>query len=147
MVIRLAGSIIRALIVGVLLTLTVSTMPDVTPAMADGFGLVTIGLCVFIVLEYGFRQPALLEFRFAAPYNRWRFLTLISIMLGFVVLCGNVIVPTPFNICVRWFADMSQTIMSFPGSPSNVMYGLLEEEVTRKAADICLLYTSDAADD
>lgn len=136
MLTRLTGALVRALIVGVLLMLTVSTMPDISPATADAFGLVTIAICVFIILEYGYRQPALLEFRFAAPYNRWRFITLITIMLGFVVLCGNVVVPTPFNICVRWFAEFSESALNFTGSPVTVMEGLLRDEITQKALDM-----------
>ncbi|MEM0976307.1 MAG: hypothetical protein AAGJ34_02110 [Pseudomonadota bacterium] len=122
--------------VGVLFALTLASMPDVSPAAADGFGLATIVACVFVLLEYGFRQPALLEFRFAAPYNRWRFLTLIAIILSFVVLCGNVVVPTPFNTLITWVAEDAKSVLNFPGSPSVVMRGTLESEVTQKAADM-----------
>ena len=136
MLVRMIGAVIRVLLVAVLLTLTVSTMPDVNPAAADGFGIVTIAVCVFVFLEYGFQQPALLEFRFAPPYNRWRFFTLVGIMLFFVVLCGNAFFETPFNTIVVWLAELAGTVFSFSGSPSLIMNGLLESEVTTKAAEM-----------
>jgi len=129
---------VRALIVGVLFTLTVTAMPEIRPATADGFGLVTIALCVIILAEYGFSQPALVEFRFAPPYNRWRFFTLMAIILGFVVLCGNAFVETPFNVCIVWLAEYSEQILDFFWSPAVVMNGLLEDEVSEKSAEMII---------
>ncbi|MEM9715288.1 MAG: hypothetical protein AAF826_02105 [Pseudomonadota bacterium] len=136
MVGRLIGASLRALLVGVLLALTLTTMPDVSAAAADAFSLITIVICGFVLVEYGFRQPALLEFRFANPYNRWRFASLVMIMMSFVVLCGNVHAPTPLNICIKWLADFSQRILDFPFSPVFVMRGFLENDVSQKALEM-----------
>ncbi|MEO0344543.1 MAG: hypothetical protein AAF198_14005 [Pseudomonadota bacterium] len=135
---RLFGASIRALLVGVLLAMTLSTMPDVSAAAADGFGLFIIVICGFVLVEYGFSQPALLEFRFANPYNRWRFFTLILIMLSFVILCGNVVTPTPVNRCFMWLGEAAAKVLGFGYSPSVIMHGLLEGEVTQKASEMII---------
>ncbi|MEO1564069.1 MAG: hypothetical protein AAFR98_11595 [Pseudomonadota bacterium] len=118
------------------MTLTIASMPDVNPATADGFGLITIAACLFVLTEYGFSQPALLEFRFAPPYNRWRFFSLITIMLALVVLCGTVKFSSPLNTLTLMAADFAVSVFDFPGSPSLIMRGLLESEVTQKAAEM-----------
>lgn len=81
---RLSGGILRALIVLFALVAPAALAPGVTSSAREISVVIgaIAGLCVFF--EYAARNPGLIDFRFAPPYNRARFAVFNAILFMMV---------------------------------------------------------------
>src|SRR5690554_3178218 len=70
------GAVLRALLVAALIILPAVLVPATTPESAQIVILLAIFAGGVILAEYASAYPGLIEFRFAAPYNRTRFMVL-----------------------------------------------------------------------
>lgn len=83
---------------------------------------------VFTVVEYSSRYPGLLEFRFAAPYNRLRFFTLAAILLALSLMLRGHLVNTPLAGGIERSAAAIAGIVDFPYSPVRLMVKLVSAQ-------------------
>lgn len=81
---RLSGGILRALIVLLALFAPAVLVPGVSSSAREISAVIgaIAGLCVFF--EYAARNPGLIDFRFAPPYNRARFAVFCAILFMMV---------------------------------------------------------------
>jgi hypothetical protein len=114
---RLTGASVRALIVAVLVVAPSVLLPGISQGAAEITIVLSIIAAAFVIFEYGFSFPSLIEFRFAAPYNRIRFLTLAVLVLSLVLLSRSVVENTPATEAVSGFAEMWFGWLNFPYSP------------------------------
>ncbi|MCA8867265.1 MAG: hypothetical protein KDA67_01280 [Rhodobacteraceae bacterium] len=88
------------------------------------FALAGAALTLF---EYGSSHPGLIEFRFAPPYNRIRFLTLlITVYLLSMVAVGGMAGSSGAGI--REFGDVVGRALDFPFSPARIMTSVLSDD-------------------
>jgi len=82
----LSGAIARAALVALVLLMPALLIPTIPPETAQVLLLVALFAAAVVMAEYLSSYPALIEFRFAAPFNRTRFalLALLVVALSFL---------------------------------------------------------------
>ncbi len=114
MILRLTGAAVRAVVVAILVMLPAFLLSETSQSALEFTRiLATIG-AVFVIYEYGFPTPSVIEFRFAAPYNRIRYLLMLALTLApayliSTVLDGNVLTGIFASIAINGFAVLDFT--------------------------------------
>lgn len=124
MLTRLAGASVRAALVAAMIVLPVIVLPELSPNSADLAILAAAIAAAFVIFEYGFTTPSLIEFRFAAPYNRFRFAILALLLTGIAFAFSEPVSSTGTSLAVSGFAKTSAQIWDFTGSPLTFFEGL-----------------------
>lgn len=128
MLTRLAGASVRAALVAAMIVLPAIVLPEISPNAADLAILSAAIAAAFVVFEYGFTTPSLIEFRFAAPYNRIRFALLALLLTAIAFAFRGTVEQTATTIAVSSFAVTSANIWEFSGSPL-VFFNALTQEL------------------
>ncbi|MCO4824120.1 MAG: hypothetical protein KC451_04640 [Amylibacter sp.] len=102
-------------------------LPEISHNAADLAILSAAIAAAFVVFEYGFTTPSLIEFRFAAPYNRIRFALLALLLTGIAFAFRGPVEQTATTIAVSSFAVTSASIWEFTGSPLMFFNGMTKE--------------------
>ena len=76
MIARIAGALIRSVLVAFVVAAPSLIVPDPNGGSREVIALVALCFGVFVFIEYVSSYPSLLEFRDAAPFNRLRFASL-----------------------------------------------------------------------
>lgn len=117
MLTRLAGASVRAALVAAMIVLPAIVLPEISPNAAD-IAIVSAAIAAaFVIFEYGFTTPSLIEFRFASPYNRIRFALLAILITSIAFAFRGTVEETATTIAVSSFAVTSAEAWSFAGSP------------------------------
>jgi hypothetical protein len=111
-----------------MIVLPAIVLPEISPNAADLAILTAAIAAAFVVFEYGFTTPSLIEFRFAAPYNRIRFALLAILLTGIAFAFRGTVEQTATTIAVSSFAVTSANIWEFSGSPL-VFFNALTKEL------------------
>ena len=127
MLTRLAGASVRAALVAAMIVLPAIVLPEISHNAADLAILSAAIAAAFVVFEYGFTTPSLIEFRFAAPYNRIRFALLALLLTGIAFAFRGPVEQTATTIAVSSFAVTSASIWEFTGSPLMFFNGMTRE--------------------
>ena len=132
MVDRIPGAFVRAVLVMVLLA-TPSLLlqgsgsgTDTTQAIAF-MGLFAGALTFF---EYASSYPGLIEFRYAPPFNRIRYLSLFSTVFLLTLICRGLSDQTPLTIFVRAIGAIIGQAIDFPYSPVRLVVLMMPEEMS-----------------
>ncbi len=124
MLTRLAGASVRAALVAATVVVPAVMLPDVSPISAELSILLATIAAAFVIIEYGFTSPSLIEFRFAAPYNRCRFAILVALLLFLVFAFRGAVESTGITIFVTSVGATSFEFWNFAFSPLNSFLAL-----------------------
>jgi uncharacterized membrane protein YciS (DUF1049 family) len=72
---------------------------------------------VLTFVEYSAAYPSLVEFRYAPPFNRIRFLALFATLMMLTVIVRGQFVPTTFSLLAEAVGHVIGQAMDFPYSP------------------------------
>lgn len=125
MVSRLIGAFVRAILVALLVAVPSLILPNVGPDgrdIATVFALLGAALTLF---EYGSSHPGLVEFRFAPPFNRIRFVSLFLTVLLLAMLFRGDVGGNAMALKVREVGGLVGAAMDFPFSPVRNLTDLL----------------------
>jgi len=126
---RLAGAILRAVLVVLLIATPALLLPGVTADVTQIVALVSIFAAALTIFEYASVYPGLVEFRNAPPFNRLRFVALFAmVFLSSLVVRGE-IEPTVFNAMISSFGQGIGHAIDFPYSPVRQIVLLLPDHV------------------
>jgi len=116
-------------------------VPFTKPSTAQAVLVLALLAAIFTLIEYNSRYPGMLEFRFAPPYNRLRFVSLAAIVVAVSVMVRGQVVPSGLSGALDGLAARLAGAVDFPFSPVRLMAGLAPEgadagmaEVLRRAA-------------
>lgn len=118
---RIVGALVRALLIGLMVTLPASLLPELRPDAAQIVVLFAIFGALLTFIEYSARYPGLVEFRFAPPFNRIRFLSLATTVLLLSLLMRGQWAPTPLTDFVGALGGMIGQWLDFPFSPLRLL--------------------------
>jgi len=93
MLTRLSGGLIRALLVIIIIAAPAFMLPAVSQAAQEISLIVGVIIGAFTMFEYSSSHPGLIDFRFAPPYNRIRFITFCVLVLTLIFLCRATVAP------------------------------------------------------
>jgi len=140
---QLFGAFVRAILVALLIAMPSLLLPGVGPDAQDismVFALVGAALTMF---EYGSSHPGLVEFRFAPPFNRIRFISLFLTVLLLALMFRGEVGGGEMSRVVREIGGLVGAAMDFPYSPVRILTSLLTNdgtaanfEIVRSAAGI-----------
>lgn len=127
---QLTNALARAILVA-LMVLSPSLLIDPSAARADGLVIViAIITASMIFLEYYGRSPSFVEFRYAPPYNRLRFLTfLASLLIISLIVRGEAYPTTMTDLLTRLGIGLGNAI-DFPYSPVRLMVIMLPPDAS-----------------
>ena len=84
---RLVSSLSRAFLVLVFIALPAFLLPETSRTGQEISLIIGALFALFTMFEYASSHPGLIDFRFAPPYNRFRFLTFAVLIVALVFLC------------------------------------------------------------
>ncbi len=125
MIYRLTGATVRAVFVAILVMLPAFLLAGTTQSALEFTRILATIAAVFVIYEYGFSSPSVIEFRFAAPYNRVRFLLLLALVLTPTYLISNQIDGHAQNGLITDIASNGFALMDFAYSPVAIVANTL----------------------
>ena len=117
MVSQLAGAVVRALIVMIVIATPALLIPGTSQEGAQVVMLVGLVLAVFVGMEYAATYPGLIEFRDAPPFNRVRILSLFATLFLLSLVAKAEPGDSSLSMVVNAMGLMVATALDFPGSP------------------------------
>lgn len=148
MFLRLIGAILRAVLVLLVVAAPAFLLPSTSVASQE-ISLIIGGIAAaFTLFEYASSHPGLIDFRFAPPYNRVRFIALATQVFALVFLCRATVGADSFSPEMIELADRAVAVMSFPYSPVEIATSMIAAdedtlltELVRRTAAICFFIT------
>ena len=127
MLTRLAGALLRAVLVVLLVATPALLLPGVSKDVAQIVTLVSIFAAALTIFEYASVYPGIVEFRNAPPFNRLRFISVFATVFLVAVVVRGEFDPTPLNQMVSNFGTGIGNAIDFPYSPVRQIVLLLPE--------------------
>lgn len=125
MISRLAGAVVRAFLVIVLVALPSLLLPGTSTDSAQIVALVAIFGAALTIVEYASDYPGLVEFRDAPPFNRIRFLSLFITVLLLTIIARGEVAPTTTTLFVEAVGSLIGQAIDFPYSPVRLVVLML----------------------
>ncbi|QIK39509.1 hypothetical protein [Pontivivens nitratireducens] len=114
---RLVTSLSRAFLVLVFIALPAFLLPETSRTGQEISLIIGALFALFTMFEYASSHPGLIDFRFAPPYNRFRFLTFAVLIVALVFLCRADSGADSFSDDYLALSDRLVEIFSVPFSP------------------------------
>ncbi|MFT6695683.1 MAG: hypothetical protein ACJAXU_001182 [Paracoccaceae bacterium] len=136
MISQLIGAFVRAILVALLIAMPSIILPGVgsdAREISMVFALVGAALTMF---EYGSSHPGLVEFRFAPPFNRIRFITLFVTVLLLAMMFRGEVGGNEMTRVVLEIGTLVGTAMDFPFSPVRILTVLLTNDGSAANTDV-----------
>ncbi len=127
---RLAGAIIRALLVVLLVSIPSVLLPGIGSDTAQMVALIAIFAAALTIFEYASTYPSLVEFRDAPPFNRVRFVSLFLTVFLLTVVVRGTIEPTTLTRFVTAVGGLIGQAIDFPYSPVRLIVLMLPENTS-----------------
>ena len=114
---RMAGVLVRAFLVILLIMLPSLMLPGVSADAAQIVALVGIFAAALVIFEYASAYPGLIEFRDAPPFNRVRFASLFVTILLLTLITRGLYAPSGLTGFVSTIGVLIGDAIDFPYSP------------------------------
>lgn len=128
MIAKIAGALLRSILVAGIIAAPSLVVPDPTGGSSEVIALVALCFGVFVFIEYVSSYPSLLEFRDAPPLNRLRFASLALTVMGASAICRGVVLPSGFGDFVTAVGSFLGHYLNFPYSPVRLFSLMLRAE-------------------
>lgn len=122
---RYSGAGLRALLVALAVILPAILVPATPPETAQIMLLLSIFAGALVLAEYSSAYPGLIEFRFAAPFNRTRFLLLGFSVVVLALLLRHQSHPDMLSSLVQGLAATCGALLDHAFSPVPLLVGAL----------------------
>ena len=125
---RLAGAVIRAVLVVLLIATPSLMLPGTSTDAAQIVALVAIFGAALTIFEYASSYPGLVEFRDAPPFNRVRFISLFLTVFLLTLISRGATDPTTLTNLVTAIGTLVGQAIDFPYSPVRLVVLMLPED-------------------
>ena len=123
----LSGATARAFLVSALVMLPALAVPGIAADSAQVLILLALFAGVTVFAEYSSSYPGLVEFRFAAPYNRTRFALLALIVVLLSLILRHESLPGALSGLVDVIAVACGALLDFAFSPATLLVAALPD--------------------
>jgi len=130
----LSGATGRAGLVALAVLLPAILVPDLAPETGQVLLLIAVFAAVVVMAEYASAYPALIEFRFAAPFNRMRFALLVLTVALLSLLQRGVAVEAPLPDLIAQFAAACARLVDLPLTPVRLLVASLPADLAAAEA-------------
>ncbi|MEM9579253.1 MAG: hypothetical protein AAF891_01090 [Pseudomonadota bacterium] len=125
---RLIGAGMRAFLVWLLITTPSLLLSGPAGEESPMIVLIAIIAAFFTFTEYYSNYPSIIEFRFAAPFNRLRFLMIFAMIISLSLVCKGKADPTELTMIVKHWGDMIGETFDQPFSPVRLVILMLHDQ-------------------
>jgi len=139
---RLTGAVFRASLVMAAVILPSVLVPGTDADARQMVALVGIFAAVLTLVEYNAAAPGLIEFRDAPPFNRLRFVLLLSLLGTLALIERGRTDPSSSTALVEALGLLFGHLLDFPGSPVRLVVQMLSPGATE--AQVLALRTAAA---
>jgi len=123
------GATTRAVLVVALAIFPALAIPSTAPDVAQSMILLAVFAGGIVFAEYASEYPGLIEFRFAAPFNRSRFALVVLLAVLLSLLQRNGVEPGTLSALAASLAGVCGRLLDFPGSPVQLLVAALPDSV------------------
>jgi len=127
---RLAGAVLRAILVVMLIATPGLMLPGTSEDAAQIVTLVAIFAAALVIFEYASSYPGLIEFRDAPPFNRIRFLSLFVTVFLLATMARGQTDPTNLTMLVEAVGRLIGHVIDFPYSPVRLVVLMLPPDAS-----------------
>ncbi len=124
---RFMGAMARGFFVLLLIATPSLLLPGTTLDTKQMVIMVGLFAAMLTVIEYGSVYPSLVEFRYAPPFNRVRFISLFLIVFVLSIIFRGATEPTTLSQFVQAVGVLIGHVIDFPYSPVRLILQLLPE--------------------
>lgn len=140
MVSQLTGAFVRAVLVMVLLSTPALVLPGVSSDTTQMVALVSLFAGLLVVVEYNSAYPGLIEFRYAPPFNRVRFVSLFLTVFILSVICRGKTDPSTVTMFFESVGALIGQAIDFPYSPVRLVTLMVSDSTS--ASQIATIRTA-----
>lgn len=126
---RLAGALVRAIMIVVVILTPSLLLPGTTAESAQLATLVALAFAMIIMFEYGAKYPGLIEFRNAPPFNRIRVIALFMMLFGLSIIIGDGNEGSTLTVIITALGFLVGRALDFPYSPLRVVLDYLPQDI------------------
>lgn len=126
---RLIGALVRALLIMILVATPSLLLPDVAADTKQMVALVALFLALLTLVEYSATYPSLIEFRHAPPFNRIRYLSLLTTVLVLALIVRGRSDPTQLTLLLEVLGRLIGEAIDFPYSPVRLVLLTVSSDV------------------
>lgn len=127
MIARMAGAIVRAVLIALLIATPALLMPNVLADSTQIIALFAILAAGLTFVEYNSSFPSIVEFRDAPPFNRLRFGALFATILCLTLISKGKIEPTLLTNALTSIGTILGNAIDFPYSPVRLVVLMLPD--------------------
>jgi len=132
---QIIGALVRAFFVILLITTPALLLPGVSKDTTEIVTLVALFAAAFTLFEYGSSYPGLIEFRYAPPFNRMRFVALFATVFLLTVVFKGEAEPTALTHFITVIGRLYGEVIDFPLSPSRILLDSLNGSLSPKGLE------------
>jgi hypothetical protein len=143
---RIAGAILRAVLVAVVVAIPSLLLPGVSSGGPEIVTLLALLAALLTFAEYNSNYPSIVEFRGAPPLNRIRFAALTAMILTLTLIAKHPVAPTNLTALFAGLGRLIGGLTDFPYSPVRLAALMLPAsapvellDAVRVAAGTCYL--------
>lgn len=130
MFLKLTGALLRAALVMLMMATPSLLLPNVGAGTRQVVAAVALSCAILTFIEYSARCPSLVEFRYAKPFNRIRFLSLFLNIFLLSILCRGVTISSAASEFVTEVGALIGHVINFPFSPVRLIGLMLPPDAT-----------------
>lgn len=130
MITRLAGALMRALLVALVIMTPALLLPAGQADTSQIVVLVALLAALLTFIEYSAQAPSIVEFRDAAPFNRLRFIMLFATIFLLTAIARGQTEPTLLTNALGSLGTIIGNAIDVPFSPVRLVVLMLPEEAS-----------------
>ncbi|MEQ9693112.1 hypothetical protein [Shimia sp. SDUM112013] len=127
---KFLGAVARALLVALLIATPALAMPNVGYDVIHIVVLFSIFAGLLVFIEYFSTYPSIIEFRYAPPFNRLRFIAIFLTVFTLSTIARGQYEPNAFTSFLTALGGVISGWLDFPYSPVRLMVIMLPENAT-----------------
>lgn len=117
MLTKFISAITRAVLVAFLIALPALLVPNVSADASQVMMLIALFSAVLVFIEYYATYPSIIEFRYAPPFNRLRYVAVLITVFTIASIFRHATEPNALNGLLKAVAALAGNMLDFPYSP------------------------------
>jgi hypothetical protein len=131
---RIAGAVLRAALMVILVILPSLMVAGTSHDTNQTVALVALVAAVFTLAEYNSAYPSLVEFRYAPPFNRLRYIVLFLMVFSMTMIAKGKTDPSTMTDLFSMLGARLADVMDFPYSPVRLVVLMLPDNAPGRLA-------------
>ncbi|MEM8776882.1 MAG: hypothetical protein AAGF53_17745, partial [Pseudomonadota bacterium] len=128
MVSQIFGAFIRAVLVALLIATPALMLPWVAADTAQIVVVIALLFSLLTFIEYFGRYPSFVEFRFAPPYNRLKFIAMLLVVATLSLIARGQTNPNGLSSVLIYIGQFMGNALDFPFSPVRLIVLMLPQD-------------------